>query len=95
MVEEFINSTLDKSRREVLINLMNLLNNKASLETVAGKNALLDCALYVLAKNDSELLSNLNEFVSVEDLLFDIKHTKRDRELKKLLKERLTENERI
>lgn len=95
MVEEFINSTLDKSRREVLINLMNLLNNKASLETVAGKNALLDCALYVLAKNDSELLSNLNEFVSVEDLLFDIKHTQRDRELKKLLKERLTENERI
>lgn len=95
MVEEFINSTLDKSRREVLINLMNLLNNKASLETVAGKNALLDCALYALAKNDSELLSNLNEFVSVEDLLFDIKHTQRDRELKKLLKERLTENERI
>lgn len=92
MSNDFVVKTIDKTRREVLMNARNVLEDYALLREVAGQNALLDCTFYLLAKDNPELLKRLNTIMSTEDLLLDINHINKNVELKKTLQEKMEVN---
>ena len=78
------------SRREVLLSLMDILNNPEELKSIAGTNAVIDCGLYMMAKDDEKLLRNLNVCLDTDELQEDIKHIRRSSELKTKIKEMRT-----
>lgn len=92
MSNDFVVKTIDKTRREVLMNVRSVLEDYALLREVAGQNALLDCTLYLLAKDNPKLLKRLNKIMSTEDLLLDINHINKNVELKKTLQEKMEVN---
>lgn len=88
MYNDFIKNNSEKTRREVLINVRELLNDVNKLKELAGKNALLDCALYLVAKDDSKLMHRLNYVISTDELIADIKHINKSSDLKEIKKEK-------
>lgn len=88
MCTNFIKNNSDKTRREVLINVRELLNDADKLKALAGTNALLDCALYLVAKDEPNLLSRLENVISTEELFKDITHINKSSSLKDIKKEK-------
>ncbi len=86
--------TFDKTRRELLILLDEILNDDEKLKAYAGKNAYLDCALLLLA-NEECLADKLDSYVSLNDLLNDISHTANGRNIIERRKELIRRNERL
>lgn len=75
----------DKTRRSVLIDVSKILRNDTDLKRYAGKNALLDCSLYLMAKDDETLLNRLNKYINTDELLTDVKHVNDSMKLRKYL----------
>ena len=87
MQNSFIANSLGKTRREILINLIKLLENEKALRYTTGSNALLDIALYTVASKDEKLMSNLQHCLNTDDLLNDIEHILQSRKIEKLKQE--------
>lgn len=64
----------EKTRRAVLIEIANIVSNDSMLKRYAGKNALLDCALFMVASNDATSLERLNKYISTDELIEDVNH---------------------
>ena len=88
MCTNFIKNNSDKARREVLINVRELLNDADKLKALAGTNALLDCTLYLVAKDEPNLLNKLETVISTEELFKDISHINKSSSLKDIKKEK-------
>ena len=88
MCTNFIKNNSDKTRREVLINVRELLNDADKLRKLAGTNALLDCALYLVAKDEPNLLNKLETVISTEELFKDISHINKSSSLKDIKKDK-------
>lgn len=88
MYNDFIKNNSEKTRREVLINVRELLNDVNKLKELAGTNALLDCALYLVAKDDPKLMHRLDYVISTDELIADIKHINKSSNLKEIKKEK-------
>lgn len=84
-----IESLLDMPRRDVLCVLDRALEENKTLSDVAGKNTLVDCTLYLLAKGDSQKESNLKKYVSIEELIGDIGHLQMQKSIRSKRKEML------
>ncbi|MCM1219023.1 MAG: hypothetical protein NC548_31460 [Lachnospiraceae bacterium] len=89
MTDTFVSSTMDKSRREVLINVTELLDNKSRLRGIVGTNALVDCALLVVAESDEVWMQNLQSVLDTQQLREDIAHVRNSALLRKKRKEML------
>lgn len=87
MQNSFIANSLDKTRREILINLIKILENEEALRYATGSNALLDIALYTVASKDEKLMSNLQRCLNTNDLVNDIEHILQSRQIEKLKQE--------
>lgn len=85
----------NRPRREILLTLVNALSNEDCLDEIAGENALLDCALYLVAKHDSELKAHLDAHLDTEDLSRDIRHVIVHRSHQSLRKERSAKYARV
>jgi hypothetical protein len=72
------------SRRECLLKCSNALKDYNSLMNIAGKNAFIDCTLYLLAKDNEEQLRRLNFCFSVDELLDELKHVQKHSNLEQL-----------
>ena len=64
----------EKTRRAVLIEIANIVSNDSMLKRYAGKSALLDCALFMVASNDAASLERLNKYISTDELIEDVNH---------------------
>lgn len=87
MQNSFIANSLGKTRREILINLIKILENEEALRYATGSNALLDIALYTVASKDEKLMSNLQRCLNTDDLVNDIEHILQSRKIEKLKQE--------
>lgn len=87
MQNSFIANSLGKTRREILINLIKILENEEALRYTTGSNALLDIALYTVASKDEKLMSNLQRCLNTDDLVNDIEHILQSRKIEKLKQE--------
>lgn len=89
MEDKFITGTINKSRRSVLLEALALFDDMEKLKAVAGKNALLDCTLFMLAKDDPSLMKKLDACIAVDELTQDIKHICKHREIQREFEKRI------
>ena len=89
MEDKFITGTINKSRRSVLLEALALFDDMEKLKAVAGKNALLDCTLFMLAKDDTSLMKKLDACIAVDELTRDIKHIGKHREIRREFEKRI------
>ena len=89
MAKEFVETTIGKTRREVLQEALKLFDDKNKLAEVVGTNALLDCTLMLLAREDANLAGRLNKYLSAKQLEDDIKHTIKNAKLMESLRRKL------
>lgn len=66
------------TRREALIEMFACLNDADKLKEVAGKDPVLDCALFCLAMLDGTHMSNLDGVLNTDELMDDIAHCYED-----------------
>lgn len=95
MCKEYICNSADKTRREVLISVFDVLENENKLKELAGKNALLDCALCMAAETDPQYKIVLRKYISPEELKDDIDHIKKHTKIKNNLSKVRERYERI
>lgn len=89
MFNDLMYELLTETRRGTLVKLHKLLESKEDLRSIAGKSTLVDCALYLVAKDDEALLNNLKSVIPTDELLDDVKHVNESFKLKDLRKTQL------
>jgi len=89
MSNKVTNITSDKTRREVLLELLSYFDKPDELQTIVGKDPLLDCALCLFSERSDNLKEILNNVLNTEELTKDIDHVIKHGHLKNLLNERL------
>ena len=77
MLKDIITTYSDSTRRGALLDIGNSFSNVNTLRDIAGKNALVDCALVMYAGDDPELQSKLSEVLDSRELCSDIEHVRK------------------